>query len=111
MSDSPDIVVEIHVPLTPAPGLAAGDYPFPWIEDTEAFLAEIEDQGIAEVHDEGEEFDDAYVFFISGASEAALLAVAGRVAALPTAPGGVFAIVTDTDADEFGVGRRVELLE
>ncbi|MEW2121851.1 hypothetical protein AB0945_43435 [Streptomyces sp. NPDC005474] len=56
-----------------------------------------------------EEYEGAYVFFVTGAPEAARLAVASRVAALPGVPGGVFAVVTDEGAEEFGVGRRVEL--
>jgi len=111
MSDDANLLVEIHVPLTPAPGLAVGDYPYPWIEDTEEFLAQIEEQGIADVYEDGEEVDGAYVFFITGASEGELIAVAARVAALPTAPGGVFAMITAVDADAHGMGERVELLE
>jgi len=35
--------------------------------------------------------------------------VAADVAALPGVPQGVFAIVTDDEAEEMGVGRRVRL--
>ncbi|MEU9448849.1 hypothetical protein [Streptomyces sp. NPDC048277] len=38
----PTLVVEIHVPLLPTPGLPEGSYPFPWI----AFVSD----------DEAEEF-------------------------------------------------------
>ncbi|MFD4972435.1 hypothetical protein [Streptomyces sp. NPDC058424] len=78
-----DIIVEIHVPLREAPGAPEGSYAFPWIDQVEDFLAE---QEVAEVHDEGEEYGEAYVFFISGAAEADLLAVASRVTGVPGTP-------------------------
>ncbi|WP_049567460.1 hypothetical protein [Nonomuraea sp. SBT364] len=102
-------VVEIHVPLRESPRLSETDYAFPWIEEIEEFLTEMEEQGPAEVFDVGEEFGDVYVFFISGAEEAALLNVASRVAALDGVPDGAFAMVTDDEAEEFGSGRRVKL--
>ncbi len=80
--------------------------PFPWIDRIEDFLADLEE---GEEWDVGEEHDGAYVFFVTGAAEADLLAVASRVAALPGVPGGVFTVVTDEGAEEIGVGRRVEL--
>jgi hypothetical protein len=102
-------IVEIHIPLVPAEGLAPGSYPFPWIEQVEDFLSELEDEGTAEVYDDGEEHGDVYVFFITGADEAALLAAASRVATLSGVPAGAFAMVTDDEAPEFGMGRRVDL--
>ncbi|WP_106330137.1 hypothetical protein [Actinoplanes italicus] len=104
-----DTVVEIHVPLTPNPGLQPGDYPFPWIDTVEEFLSELEDDGTVEVPDDGEEFGDVYVFVIRGAGEADLLAAASRVAALDDVPAGAFAMVTDDEAPEWGLGRRVPL--
>jgi hypothetical protein len=104
-----DTVVEIHVPLTPVPGLQPGDYPFPWIDTVEEFLSELEDDGTVEVPDDGEEFGDVYVFFIRGAGETELLAAAARVAALDDVPAGAFAMVTDDEAPEWGLGRRVPL--
>ncbi|MEV0819896.1 hypothetical protein [Nonomuraea rubra] len=102
-------VVEIHVPLREGPRLSETDYAFPWIDVIEEFLAEVEEQGQAEVFDDGEEFGDVYVFFISGAEEDMLLRVASRVAALDGVPDGAFAMVSDDEAEEFGLGRRVEL--
>ncbi|GAA1120585.1 hypothetical protein GCM10009630_17910 [Kribbella jejuensis] len=58
---------------------------------------------------EGEEVGDAYVYFITAASEATLLRVAADVAALPGVPRGVFAMVTDDEAANLGAGRRVPL--
>jgi hypothetical protein len=101
-----DIVVEIHVPLREVPGTPEGSYPFPWIDQVEDFLAQ---QGDAEVWDDGEEHGETYVFFVTGAPEDDLLAVASRVAGLVGIPRGVFAVVTDDEAEEIGVGRRVEL--
>jgi hypothetical protein len=101
-----DIVVEIHIPLEETPGLASGEYRYPWIDDVEDFLAVQED---VDLFDDGEEVGDFYVFFICDASEDVLLAVASQVAMLPRVPAGAFAMVTDSDAAEFGLGRRVEL--
>ncbi|MGK5500863.1 hypothetical protein [Streptomyces sp. URMC 125] len=101
------MVVEIHVPLLPTPNLPDGAYPFPWIEEIEDFLAGLEDQGNIEIFDDGEEHGDAHVFFITGAGEAHLLAVASRVATLPGVPADTFAAVRDNEAEESGLGRRV----
>ncbi|WP_416976363.1 hypothetical protein [Streptomyces sp. T028] len=103
------VVVEIHVPLSPAPDLAEGAYPFPWIDAVEDFLAVLEDEGGAEVFDEGVEDEDRYVFFVTGAEERTLLEVASRVATLPGVPTGAFAVVSDEPGEEIGRGRRVEL--
>lgn len=103
------MVVAIHVPLSPTPNLSEGAYPYPWIEEVEDFLADLEDQGDAEVFDDGEEDADAYVFFVTGAGEEDLLAVASRVATLPGVPAGTFAVVSDDGAEELGLGRRVTL--
>ncbi|MEU6198318.1 hypothetical protein [Streptomyces sp. NPDC047061] len=105
----PTTVVEIHVPLLPTPHLPDGAYPFPWIEDVEDFLFALEDQGDVEVFDDGEDDGDAYVFFVTGAGERELLAVASRVATLPGVPEGAVAVVSNDAAEEFGLARRVAL--
>ncbi|GAA2884615.1 hypothetical protein Acy02nite_17850 [Actinoplanes cyaneus] len=102
-------IVEIHVPLTPAADLEPGVYPFPWIERVEDFLIEIEEEGTAETYDEGEEFGGAYVFFLAGADEEALLSVASRVATFDGVPTGAFAMITDSQAPSMGMGRRIDL--
>ncbi len=106
-----DLVVEIHVPLTPTEGLAEGDYPFPWIETIEeGFLFQLEEgSGSGEVFDDGEELGDEYLFFVWNAPEDALIELARQVANLPGVPHGVYAVVTSSDAGEMGTGRRVEL--
>jgi hypothetical protein len=73
------------------------------------FLDDLEEQGEVEVFDDGEEYGDVYVFFVTGADEEALLSVASRVAASPQVPAGAFAVVSDDRAEEFGLGRRVAL--
>ncbi|MFF9364458.1 hypothetical protein [Streptomyces griseoluteus] len=103
------MVVEIHVPLLPTPDLPDGAYPFPWIDEVEDFLSDLEDQGGVEIFDEGEEDGDVYVFFITGASQGDLLTVASRVATLPGVPAGTIAFVSTDEAEEFGLGPRVEL--
>ncbi|MEW5536831.1 hypothetical protein [Streptomyces cyaneofuscatus] len=102
-------LVEIHVPLPPTPDPPDGSFPHAWIDQVEDFLVDLEDEGGVEVHDEGEEYGDAYVFFVTGAAEEELLAVASRVATLPGVPAGAFAVVSDDEAEEFGQGRRVAL--
>ncbi|PMR58839.1 hypothetical protein C1A38_22355 [Verrucosispora sp. ts21] len=88
-------IVEIHVPLVPTPGLDPDAYAFPWIDQVEDFLVDVEDEGTIEVYDDGEQLGDVYVFFITAASEASLLTAASRVATLDGVPAGAFAIVTD----------------
>jgi hypothetical protein len=109
MGTVPTMVVEIHVPLLQTPNLPDGAYPFPWIEDVEDLLVGLEEQGEVEIFDDGEEDADAYVFFVTGADEEDLLVVASRVATLPGVPAGAFAVVSDDEAEEFGLGRRVAL--
>lgn len=108
MSDA-TLVVEIHVPLTPDLNAPEGENPFPWIDDVSQLIAEIEESGDAFVVEEGDEFDGAYVVVITGGDESALLTIANRVANLPGVPTGVFAMVTDDEADELGQGRRVDI--
>ncbi|MFE2060797.1 hypothetical protein ACFXDH_00080 [Streptomyces sp. NPDC059467] len=103
------MVVEIHVPLLPASGLPDGSHPFPWIDDVEDFLLGLEERGDVEVFDEGEDDGDVYVFIVTGAGEEKLPAVASRVAMLPGVPTGAVAVVSDDEAEEFGLGRRVSL--
>ncbi|WP_229068916.1 hypothetical protein [Actinoplanes sp. DH11] len=106
----PTLIIEVHVPLRPAPDVAPGEYPLPWIDDVEDFLAglDVETDGAAG-YDDGEEYGDAYVFFLTGTDEASVLRAASRVATLERVPPGSFAMVTDDEAEEFGLGRRVEL--
>jgi len=107
--DMPELVVEIHVPLTRDPSIPEGEYAFPWIDDITDRLSELEEDGVASTYDDGEEFGENYVFFITDADEAALLAAAGGIATMPGVPLGVYAMVTDSDAEEFGLGRRVDI--
>ncbi|WP_327694740.1 hypothetical protein [Streptomyces sp. NBC_00459] len=100
------LIVEIHVPLEEGPVTPEGSRPFPWIDRVDDFLVNLEE---AEEHDESDEYEGVHVFFVTGAPETVLLSVASRVAAMPGVPGGVFAVVTDEEAEEIGVGRRVEL--
>ena len=102
-------VVEIHVPLVPRPGLPDDAYPFPWIREIDDFLADLEERGETEVFDEGEEVGKVYIFVITGPDPQRLLEVAAQVAARPGVPRGAFAMVTDDDAEDFGLGRRVVL--
>jgi len=102
-------IVEIHVPLTPSPDLAPGEYPFPWIDDIEEALGVGADEGRYEVYDDGEELGDEYVFFVTGPDERVLLEVATGVVNLVGVPEGAFAVVTDEDQQDLGTGRRVEL--
>ncbi|MFZ8756770.1 hypothetical protein ACO03V_05040 [Microbacterium sp. HMH0099] len=102
-----DLLVEIHVPLTPI-DVPDGDDPFPWIDTVMEFLFDLEGSSRGEMYDDGEELGDEYLFFVHNATEADLIAVAREVASLPGVPTGVYATVTDADAD-MGGGRRVDL--
>lgn len=109
--DDVDLVVEIHVPLTRTRDIpvAEDEDPYPWIDDVMMYLEHVEQRGEITIIDEGEEFGDAVVFSVADGTEPQLLAVAAGVAALPGVPTGVFAMVTDDLADDFGTGRRVDL--
>ena len=107
--DDVDLVVEIHVPLTRTRDIPDDDDPYPWIDDVMMYLEDAEQRGEVTIIDEGEEFGDAFVFSVADGTEPQLLAVAAGVAALPGVPTGVFAMVTDDLADDFGTGRRVDL--
>jgi hypothetical protein len=94
------LLVEIHVPMT-----ADGE----WIDDVGDFMIDLEEELGLEEYDDGEEFGDVYLFFIAGAPERTLLAAASRVATRAGVPAGAFAMVTDTNAPQYGMGRRVNL--
>lgn len=109
MSDTATLVVEVHLPLTPDTTITEGENPFPWIDDVSEFVADLDASGEAFVVDEGDEFDGCYVVVITGAEESTLLGIAGRLATLPGAPTGVFAMVTNDEAEEFGTGTRIDI--
>jgi hypothetical protein len=100
------LVVELHVPLVPASDLPAGSYAYPWILKMDEGEIELGD-GVEE-YDSGEESGEYYVFLLTGADEDVVVAAAGRLAARPEFPSGAFAIVSDEEAEEFGIGRRVD---
>ncbi|MEU9889691.1 hypothetical protein [Sphaerisporangium sp. NPDC051011] len=102
-------VVEIHVPLRETPGLAATDYPFPWIDEIEEFLYDLELQGQIKVFDDGEQDGEVYVFFIAGADEETLLLAASLAVTRDRVPADAFAMITDDEAPEFGLGHRIDL--
>ncbi|QHC65553.1 hypothetical protein Q0F99_10740 [Rathayibacter oskolensis] len=107
--------LEIHVPLTREPGAPEqaddDEYLFPWIDEIETLLAELE--GPVEEYDSGEEWANAdgepeYLFFVTGGTEAELAAVARSVALLPSVPTGVYATMNDS-AGETGEGAPVDI--
>ena len=108
MEIATDLLVEVHVPLAPTPDLDPEDQ-FDWIDTVLDFLEELDDEGDVAMFDEGESLDDVYVFSIHNASEEQLLAFARRIADLPGVPTGVFAIVTDIEAEEYGQGERYDI--
>jgi hypothetical protein len=101
-------IIEIHIPLVATPGLSAGQHQFPWIDQVESYVEELDPATGAEYYDDGEELGDDYIFFITGQDEQRLLQVAGRIVALAGVPAGGYAVVTD-DQSDMGEGRRVEL--
>ena len=94
-----DATIDLHVPLTPTPGLTEDEYRFPWIHELEDAISALEDDSVLEM-DDADEQGDNYVFTLTGASEERLLAAAGKLANLDGVPAGAFAMVDD---------RRVEL--
>jgi hypothetical protein len=107
-----ELVVEVHVPLTRSVELDEGDYAFPWIDDVSEFVASLDEMPRydgATMHDDPEEWEGHYLFFVAGAPEVALLRVANDISQLPGVPVGTFAMVTYSDAATYGEGTRVEL--
>ena len=94
-------MVEIHFPV-----VAEDDE---WIDDVGDFMIDLEEELGLEEYEEGEPFGDGYVFFLAGANERTLLAAASRVATRKGVPPGAYAMVSDTAAPKFGLGRRVGL--
>ncbi len=103
------LVVEIHVPLVARDCAVSPGERFPWIEQIQTHLFSIEELGVLEVHDDGKEVGDHYLFFITGAPMRVLLRVASGVAAMDGVPSGVFAVVTNSDSAGLGVGTQVPL--
>lgn len=106
-----ELIIEIHIPLVPAVGIADDAYPYPWIEDVEEFLSDFEGPG--EQYDGGEEWtnhdgESEYLFFVSDATELELLTIARAVAQLQGVPTGVYATANDPDG-EMGEGRRLDV--
>ncbi len=94
------VLVEIHVPVTAD---------LEWVDDVGDYMIDLEEELGLEEYDDGEEFGDVYIFFIAGASERTLLKAASRIATRDGVPAGAFAMVTDTNAPQLGMGRRVHL--
>ena len=106
----PTLIVEIHVPLIAAPDVPDGEYEYPWLLDVDEYVMELDASADgAECYDDSEDYDGAYVYFITGPSEERLLTVASTIATRKGVPGGAFAMVTDDEAESFGMGRRIEL--
>ncbi len=105
------LVVEIHVPLTPTPDLPEGEYEYPWIEEVQDRVAvlDLKSDG-AEDYDDGEEIGEVYAFFLTGEDRDSVLLAAKRIATGPGVPAGGFIIVNDSEGD-MGEGERVELAD
>jgi len=109
LDDVVSLIVEVHVPLAPERHAIEDDDVFPWIDEVIEFVLHLEDEGSLEMWDDGEEWDAHFVFTLGDAPEADLLAAAYSIAALPGVPSGVFAIVSDSGAEEYGVGSRIDI--
>lgn len=109
MADPTELVVEVHIPMTPSKDVPEGEYAFPWIDDVMEYLVELEEIGEVLIYDDAQEWGDYYVYFLTGSSEADLLATAVAIAERQGVPAGVYAMVTDSEAEAFGMGRRVDL--
>ncbi|MGM1018658.1 MAG: hypothetical protein ACQEW8_14080 [Actinomycetota bacterium] len=106
-SEPAELIVEVHVPLEKSPGLAEDEYDYPYLETIEEYLFALDGEH-GEMYDDGEQLGDEYLYFVSGASEAELIGLARQIASLPGVPTGIYATVTDSDAD-MGEGRVVDL--
>ena len=89
--------------------MAQGEYEYPYLETIENFLFELDGKGRGEMYDDGEDYEGEYLFFVANASEDALLNLAREIRQLPGVPSETYAVVSTTDAEEWGVGRRVDL--
>lgn len=105
--EPPVAVLEVHVPLVP--GTSQAEDPFSWIEDVEDFLSARRPVGPVTQLDHGEEVGDSYVFPLAGGELEDLLTVAREIAALPSVPAGVYAVLVDSDLLGAGDGQRLEL--
>lgn len=122
------LIVEIHIPLVETrvqlpddtepeagsePAAASPqlslEVEFDWIVAVEEYLAKREESGEFEVYDDGESLGGDYLFFLTGADEPTLLSIAADVARLPGIPPGAYAIVTDDESNEMGLGRQEPL--
>jgi len=109
LDDEVSLIIEVHVPLAPERNAISDDDVFPWIDEVIEFVLHLEDEGSLEMWDDGEEWDAHFVFTLGDAPEAELLAAAYSIAALPGVPSGVFAIVSHSTAEEYGVGSRIDI--
>jgi len=109
LDDEVSLIVEVHVPLAPERHAIEDDDVFPWIDEVIEFVLHLEDEGSLEMWDDGEEWEAHFVFTLGDAPQADLLAAARSIAALAGVPSGVFAIVSDSGAEQYGVGLRVDI--
>jgi hypothetical protein len=103
-------VVVLYIPLMPTLGLPEREYEFPWIEDVENFLDDVDwDQESDGEEDAGV---NCYTFFLEGKKTDELLALASQISQLPRVPSGCYALVTTEEVltgEEDGVEKRFDL--
>jgi len=109
LNDEVSLIVEVHVPLTTERHAIEDDEVFAWIDEVIEFVLHLEDDGSLEMWDGGEEWEAHFVFTLGDAPQADLLEAALSIAALPGVPTGVFAIVSDSGAQRYGLGSRVAI--
>jgi hypothetical protein len=104
------LVVEIHFPLVPTPGLSDDEYQYPWIMEIEERVGALElDSDGAEMYDVSEGLGrDDYLYFLTGPDLDAVLSAAKMIATGPDVPPGAFVVVNQAGGD-MGDGQRLEL--
>lgn len=95
-------IVELHVPMTPTPGVPEDEYQYPWIDDLQEAVTDLVDAGVLEEDDSAEQIDDDYVFYLTGTTEDRLVAAANRLSILDSVPAGSFAITPSGERIELG---------
>lgn len=101
--------VEIRIPLLSSIAPENGKYAYPWIEDVQDFLSELDELGECSLADDGEEVEESYSFRLTGRTSDSLLAIASRVARIAGVPCGVVAILTEEDGEGSGRENRVQV--
>lgn len=96
------VFLEVHVPL----GTTSDT---DWIDQVQDYISEQSEHRPLDLFDDGEEYDDFYVFFIEGDSRQTLVEVAEEVARLSFVPSGAYAVYKASNSRDLAAGERIAL--